>query len=169
MPTPKAGEYLPYFKRYIDLVSERSVLAALRNTQKELNTYLETLSENRGDYAYAEGKWTIRQVLQHLIDTERVFAHRALHIARGDANTLPSFEENEYADAAPAQHRSIASLRDELKALRKSTIFLFSSFDAAAAKRKGTVSGNLMSVLAIAHIIPGHTRHHLAVLLDRYK
>jgi uncharacterized damage-inducible protein DinB len=165
---PATSEYPPYFSRYIDRVPEGDMVALLRANSASLDATLGAVDEARSGYRYAEGKWSIRQILGHLLDVERVFVYRALHIARGDAAPLPGFEQDDYAAVAGSDARQLADLRDELRALRESTIRFFSSLPDGAWTRMGVVSGNEMSVRAIAHIIVGHAQHHLQVLAERY-
>jgi uncharacterized damage-inducible protein DinB len=165
---PAAAEYPPYFSRYIDRVPEGDVVALLRDNSESLDATLKALDDARSGYRYAEGRWSIRQMLGHLLDVERVFVYRALHIARGDPAPLPGFEQDDYVAAAGSDARLLSDLRDELRALRESTIRFFSTLPDGAWARMGVVSGNNISVRAIAHIIVGHTQHHLQMLAERY-
>jgi DinB superfamily len=169
MPQIPTKERTAYFAKYIDLVEERQMAPALRNTVKEMETYLRSISEDRAGHSYAPGKWTIRQMIQHIIDTERIFAYRALSFARGESQPLPGFTEDDFANEAPADDRTLDSLIKELKAVRTSTILLFKSFNASQLKRIGTASGNPLSCRAAGFIIAGHTRHHLNILKERYQ
>jgi uncharacterized damage-inducible protein DinB len=165
---PTAAEYPPYFSRYIDRVPEGDMLVLFRENSARLDATLAALDQARSGHRYAEGKWNIRQMLGHLIDTERVFVYRALHIARGDPAPLPGFEQDDYAAAAGSDARQLSDLREELHALRDSTIRFFESLPESAWARTGVVNGNNVSVRALAHIIVGHTEHHLYMLAERY-
>jgi uncharacterized damage-inducible protein DinB len=165
---PPMAEYPPYFARYIDRVPAGDIVAQLRDNAATLGATIATLDDARGAQRPEPGKWSIREMLGHLIDAERVFVYRALCIARGDSAPLSSFDQNDYAAAADSDARPLADLRDELRALRESTIRFFASLPAGAWTRIGVVGGNNLSVRAIAHIIVGHTQHHLQVLAERY-
>lgn len=165
---PDTTEYPPFYAGYVAAVPEADVVSALRDSGDEIISALAAIPESRGGYRYADGKWSIRIVLGHMIDAERIFSYRALRLARGDATPLPSFEENEYARTAGSDARTVADLVDELRAVRESTVRLFASFPAEAWTRRGVVSGREMSMRALAYITVGHARHHLTVLRDRY-
>jgi uncharacterized damage-inducible protein DinB len=165
---PPMAEYPPYFARYIDRVPAGDIVVQLRDNAATLGATIATLDDARGAQRPEPGKWSIREMLGHLIDVERVFVYRALCIARGDSAPLSSFDQNDYAAAAACDARPLADLRDELRALRESTIRFFASLPAGAWTRIGVVGGNNLSVRAIAHIIVGHTQHHLQVLAERY-
>jgi uncharacterized damage-inducible protein DinB len=165
---PPMAEYPPYFARYIDRVPAGDIVVQLRDNAATLGATIATLDDARGAQRPEPGKWSIRDMLGHLIDAERVFVYRALCIARGDSAPLSSFDQNDYAAAAGSDARPLADLRDELRALRESTIRFFASLPAGAWTRIGVVGGNNLSVRAIAHIIVGHTQHHLQVLAERY-
>ncbi|MEO6525420.1 MAG: DinB family protein [Gemmatimonadaceae bacterium] len=173
MPTslrarPHSSEYAPFFHGYISAVPEGDVVDVLRNAGRELHDAVMAIPEQRGGFRYAEGKWSIREVLGHLIDAERIFSYRALRIARGDATPLPGFEENDYVRAAGSDARTLASLGHELGVVRESTIQLFQSLPADAWVRRGVANGKEISVRAIAYIAAGHPLHHLRILRERY-
>jgi uncharacterized damage-inducible protein DinB len=165
---PPMAEYPPYFARYIDRVPAGDIVVQLRDNAATLGATIATLDDARGAQRPEPGKWSIREMLGHLIDVERVFVYRALCIARGDSAPLSSFDQNDYAAAAGSDARTLSDLRDELRALRESTIRFFASLPAGAWTRIGVVGGNNLSVRAIARIIVGHTQHHLQVLAERY-
>jgi uncharacterized damage-inducible protein DinB len=165
---PAATEYAPYFARYVDRVPAGDIIAHLRENSAILDATLAALDEARGDYRSGEGKWSIREILGHLMDVERVFVYRALCIARGDTTPLPGFDQDDYASVAGSDARRLSDLRDELRVLRESTIRFFASLPDDAWARIGVASGNSISVRAIAHIVVGHTQHHLQVLAERY-
>jgi len=143
-------------------------MPALQNQLPEIKEFLSGITEQQSVYAYAEGKWTIKEVLQHMIDTERIFAYRALCFARKEAASLPGFEENDYAANSGAKVRSWKSLAEEMVLLRDTTIRLFESFPAGAFEQSGIANQKPITVLAIGFIIPGHFTHHRNVIKERY-
>ncbi|CAN5244564.1 DinB family protein [soil metagenome] len=165
---PDPSEYAEWYAGYIARVPGGDVVASLRDGRERMKEALGALPESIGDHRYAEGKWTVRTVIGHMIDAERIFSYRALRIARGDATPLPSFDENAYAAAAEADERRVAELVAELLAVRDSTVRLFASLPEAAWTRTGTASNASVSVRAIAFITAGHSLHHLSILKDRY-
>jgi uncharacterized damage-inducible protein DinB len=168
IPRPDASEYLEYYGKYIDKVPDGDLLQTLRDQLDETLALVRGLDEAQGGHAYAPGKWSIRGVLNHLIDAERIFAYRALRISRGDATPLASFDENAYADAANADARTLADLAEEMEHVRLANLALFRSLGDQALARRGTASGGEVSVRALAWIIAGHERHHVALLHERY-
>lgn len=166
--SPSPSEYSPYFGRYISLVPEARLVAALVGQPEAYESLLGRLSPDQASYRYAPGKWSIRQVVGHVVDAERVFAYRALCIARGEMASLPSFDENAYADAAQHDTLELRALLDELSMVRKANVLLFRHMDEAAWLRAGTVNQNAISVRGLAYIIAGHAQHHLGILKERY-
>ncbi|RLD21345.1 MAG: DinB family protein [Bacteroidetes bacterium] len=167
MNKPLDTEYAPFYKSYIDLIEEGDILKTLARQADYCAIYFDTFAD-RGDHRYAEGKWTVKQLIQHIIDTERVFAYRILRISRGDETPLAGFDENTYADAAPVDHLSIADLTSEFMAVRSATYTLLNSLVPDQWTMLGTASGTEVSVRAIAYIIAGHCAHHMAILEERY-
>lgn len=165
---PAAGEYNPYYQKYVDLVPEGDLLETLQRQGGETVTLLRGIGDERSTHAYAPGKWTIREVVGHLTDAERVFTYRALTFARGDGSALPSFDENAWAAASNATHRGIDDHIDDFIAVRAATLALFRGFTPADVARAGVASGNRVTVRALAWITAGHERHHMDVLRDRY-
>ena len=165
---PEPGECAPPFFAYISLVPDGDVLASLDRQIQETTSRLEALPPAKADFAYAPGKWTIKQVVGHLVDAERIFSYRALRLARGDSTPLPGFDENAYVPAAAAERRTLSDLLAEFNAVRRSTLALFRYLPAEAPTRMGTVNGATMSVRAVAWIIAGHERHHRRILEERY-
>ena len=157
-----------YFDRYINQTDDLPLLGMLERTQEELQNYDWDKLHYLGDYVYAPGKWTVCDIVQHLIDTERILTYRALCIARGEMANLPSFEEDDYALHAQGKQRSLDDLKAELLTLRSSTLQLFRSFSDLMLLRVGTTSGKQMSTLALGFIVAGHQRHHFRVLEERY-
>lgn len=165
---PEENEYARYFDRYVSLVPEGDILTILGEQLNETLALIRSIPESAGSFRYAPDKWTIKELIGHLTDTERVFAYRALCIARGDERPLLSFDENEYMRFAPFAHCSLEDLSGEFEAVRKSTLFLFKQLDENAWQRIGTASDNKVSVRALAFITAGHERHHCNILRDRY-
>jgi hypothetical protein len=157
-----------YFDTYIHKVDDIELLDALKQSITELDKLDFDALNKKADYAYAEGKWTIKDIFQHLIDTERVMTYRALSYARNDVKQLPGFDENVYAQHANTKKRSLKSLIAEYKLVHKSSIALFKSFDKKALKRKGIMFNSEMSVLAVGFVLAGHQKHHLGVIKERY-
>lgn len=168
IPRPDASEYLAYYGKYIDKVPDGDVLQTLRTQLDETLALVRGLPEEQGGHAYAPGKWSIRGVLQHVIDAERIFAYRALRISRGDATPLASFDENAYAQSANADARTLAELADELEHVRLGNLALFRSLGDEALARRGTASDAVVSARALVWIIAGHERHHVTLLRERY-
>lgn len=165
---PQEHEYAPFYSGYIQLASEGEPLVALEKATEEISHLLPLLPEGKSDHRYAPDKWSVKQLLQHAIDTERIMAYRALAIARGESVSLPGFDENAYAEEANVSYRSLEDLRAEFLCVRKATLCLFQSFDTAALRKTGTANNSPISVLALAYIIAGHQRHHMNILKDRY-
>ena len=163
-PTNQPG----YFQRYIDQVKEAQLDAAFIQQSKEIKVILPSISEDKSMYSYATAKWTLREILQHLIDSERIFTYRAVCIARKEKAILPAFDENDYAAESNANHRSWESLTAEFVAVRKSTLFLFDSFTSAMLNSKGKAGSNTISVEELGFIIIGHFRHHQKIIEERY-
>lgn len=166
---PARGEYAPYTMRYIGLLPDDGlVLKHLAENLKATTDFILSLPEEKLSYRYAEGKWTIKEILLHLIDDERIYAYRALRFARNDKTELPGFEQDDYALNSGANRRSIKDLLKEFAAVRCATISLFEGLDRKALKRAGIASGNIMSVRAAAYHIAGHEMRHLNIIRERY-
>ncbi len=162
-------EFASYYGNYIAQVSEEFTLVEeLEISLHRFIKFVQAIPMDKFDYRYAGGKWTIKDIIQHIIDTERIFAYRALRFARNDKSELPGFEENHYVDEANGSQRSIMELLTEFSALRHSTILLYKSFKEEELFRVGTASENPMSVRAIGFIIIGHQNHHQKIFVDRY-
>lgn len=165
---PDPSEYNPYYEKYVSLVSEADIISVLELQADELRRIFGSMDEERGAYRYAEGKWTIKEVLSHLIDGERIFAYRALRISRGDETPIEGFEQDGYIENSHANERSFDDLCSELLESRSANLRMFRVIDDAGWKRMGTASGSPVSVRALAYIMAGHIRHHLAILNERY-
>ncbi len=165
---PAPGEYHKAFERYIALVPEDDALPVLARQPAHLRAAMEKLSGDRAGFRYAPDKWSIREVVGHFTDAERVFGFRALTFARGDKTALPGFEENDYAASAGHDRYALPDLVAEFEALRRSHVSMLAHLDPAAVARVGTANGSPTSVRAIAFIMAGHVRHHLGVLASKY-
>jgi uncharacterized damage-inducible protein DinB len=162
-------EYAPFYANYIAQVSdEYTLVEELEISVHRLIKFVQDLPMDKFDYRYADGKWTIKDILQHIIDAERIFAYRALRFARNDKTDLPGFEENDYADEADANNRTIIQLLTELSAVRHATLLLFKTFSDSQLLRMGTANNNAMSVRALGFVIIGHQNHHQRVFQERY-
>lgn len=168
IPRPDASEHLPYYSRYIDLVPDGDLLQTLRAQLDDTLALVRGLDEEQGGHRYAPEKWSIRDVLQHVIDTERIFAYRATRIARGDTTPIEGFDENTYAAAANADRRTLANLADEWEHVRHGNLLFLASLDDEVLARRGTANNAEVSVRALAWIMAGHERHHVALLRERY-
>lgn len=168
MPRPDLSRVAPYFERYISQVEEDDLLPAMRKQAEDFISFLKKIPENKIDYRYDEGKWTVKEVLQHIIDTERVFAYRSLCFSRKEPQPLPGFDENLYADNSAAAHRDWNELIEEFSVVRRSTDLLFSSFTEEQINSGGIASGNPNYVLGFGFIIVGHVNHHKKILQERY-
>lgn len=165
---PLAGEFNPYYAGYIAQVPDGDVVEALIGGAEIAAALLGDLDDATASRAYAPGKWTLKEVLLHCADAERIFSYRALRIARGDTTPLPSFDENAYAPMSGAGNRTIEDILDEFESVRESTVTLYSGLPSEAWTRRGTASESPVSVRAIAWITAGHLLHHLSVIQDRY-
>ncbi|MGQ2985119.1 DinB family protein [Flavobacterium sp.] len=162
-------EYAPYQEAYIKLVDPSyPLIEELEISVHNLVHFVREIPMDKYDYRYAEGKWTIKDILQHLIDSERIFAYRALRFSRNDTTALPGFDENSYAANAHGDDRSINELLTEMSALRHANIMMFKSFDKEDMLRKGTASGYTVSVRAFGFLLIGHQNHHINVFRERY-
>ena len=162
------SDYNPYYHTYITALGEVSLMDVLVNGEEEFLSLMEQIPEDRLSFFYAEGKWTLAEVLMHILDAERIFQYRALRFARYDKADLPGFDQDLFVPYSNAGVRTIPDLMAEYKAVRDSTITLFRSFDEDVLKRKGVASGSPMSVGAMGFIICGHQAHHLRIIKERY-
>ena len=168
MPKPAHGTYPSYFENYISQVKETDLKAAFKNQQDIVNHFFDSIPDEKAGLAYAPGKWTLKELLQHLTDAERIFTYRALAFARKDTASLPGFEENEYADNSMANERTWQSLVDEFKIVRKSTELLFNSFNTDMLNHSGLANNNPATVNATGFSIIGHLYHHKKIIQERY-
>ena len=165
---PASTEYAPYYDRYIARVPEGDVTATLEAQLAETLALLRTIPEERGTHRYGPDKWSIKEVVGHLADSERIFAYRALRVARGDATPLPGFDENAYVRGARFDAIPLADLAAELEAVRRATLALLRGLDDEALGRRGVANDQEITPRALAYIIAGHERHHVGILRERY-
>jgi hypothetical protein len=168
VPRPSSSEYAPFYAGYVAGVPDGDLIALLEQQAEETATLFGGIPDEKSLHRYAPGKWSIREVLGHIIDGERVFSYRALTFARGDAGPLPSFDENAWASTSNAGRRTMKSLLAEYRAVRAATVALFRSFGEEELTRSGIASKNPVTVRALAYIVAGHERHHLKILRERY-
>jgi uncharacterized damage-inducible protein DinB len=168
MQRPLENEYASFYNNYIALATGNNINDVIVNHNRTISKFYSNLPEEKADYAYAEGKWTIKDLLQHLIDAERIFVYRATRFARKDNQSLLGFEENDYAQNANAITRTLQSLKEELSALRKSTNLFLENLNDDQLAQNGAANNNLITVNAIAFIIFGHLLHHKNIIEERY-
>jgi len=169
IPKPQEGEYAPYAIMYIGLLSDDGlVLSHMESNLKLVKALILPLSEDRLTYRFAEGEWTIKEILAHIIDDERIYSYRALRFARNDTTELPGFDQDVYAANSGANQRSIGDIFEEYTAVRSATITLFYSFDEEVYTRAGVANGHRMSVRAAAYHIAGHELHHINSIKQNY-
>ncbi|WP_313090964.1 DinB family protein [Chryseobacterium flavum] len=161
-------DFQKYIQRYLDQIPTGDLLAELKRSEEKTVGIYSNLTEEQSTFAYAEGKWTLKELLLHLSDTERVFQYRMLAISRGDKNNLPGFDENEYAEKSFANERSLESLLDEYKLVRKSSRIFLETASPAALQTQGMANSNGISAETIGKLIVGHNYHHLTIIEERY-
>jgi len=162
------NEYSKYYSTYINALEDVELFEELEISLHDFIKFVQNIPMDKFDYSYAEGKWTIKEIIQHIIDTERIFAYRALRISRNDKTPLPGFEENDYAINTDAKSRSIQDLLSEFSAVRHSNILMFKSFSDEQLRRIGIASNNEVSVRALGFLILGHLKHHQKLFQERY-
>ncbi|MDT3694917.1 MAG: DinB family protein [Ignavibacterium sp.] len=165
---PVKGDYAEYYQPYIDLIKGDDIFRVLVEQNLESQNILNSFPESKGNFSYAEGKWTVKEVIGHLMDVERVFAYRTLCVARGETKPLPSMEQDDYVKNGNFNNRQLFDLIYEYRLVRESNILLFGSFDKSVLQNKGNVNGNVTTVLALIFMIAGHEKHHLNILMERY-
>lgn len=168
MPKPDLAAIPEFYHKYVRLVNETEVVEALENNTKDTLPFLKNIPEEKWNYRYADGKWSIKEMIQHCTDAERIFSYRALCIARGEKVNLPGFDENSYAAATDADRRSKEELLLEFETVRKATISLYGSFTGEQLLRTGTANNKPIGVNSIGFITVGHLMHHLNILQERY-
>jgi len=165
---PVEGEYVPYYGRYVALVADGDIIAALGAQLEETLALLSGIPESRAGFRYAPGKWSMKELVGHMIDSERIFAYRALRFARNDRTPLPGYEQDDYIRNASFDNTSLADLAAEFESVRRSTLYLFKHLDREAWTRRGLANDSEASVRALAYIIAGHELHHREILRTRY-
>jgi hypothetical protein len=168
MNRPEKTEYNEYYETYVSLVEDADIVKVLENQQFELLEIFKEIAEEKSLHAYAEGKWTIKELLGHLSDGERIFGYRALRISRADLTPMEGFEQDGYIENSNFNATKLSELIDEFLYLRKANVLFFQNLTGEAWTRTGTASDSPVSVRAIAFIMAGHVRHHLRILKERY-
>ncbi len=165
---PQPDEFGEFYEDYINLVDELNVIQSLIQQGQRVYTFIRQLSADKAKHRYADDKWSVKEIIGHLVDTERIMAYRALCISRGEQTALPGYDHEAYVEQGNFDQRSLQNLSVEYDALRNANISMFSSFTKDQMLRKGTANGVTISVRALAFIIAGHEKHHLTVLKDKY-
>ena len=165
---PEPGEYAPYYERYISLVHGSDILASLEEQRKETLLLLCGRDEAEGDFRYAPDKWSVKELVGHVCDTERIMAYRALRIARGDRTPIEGFEQDDYVRNGPFARVPLEELVEDYIAVRRATLTVFRNLDEVAWERRGIANNNEVSVRALAYIIAGHEKHHRRILEEKY-
>ncbi len=168
MNRPETPEFDPYYSTYISLVEGNNVLPVLEAHGSEMRSQFSGVPEEKGTFAYAPGKWTVKEVLSHLIDGERIFAYRILRISRGDVTPIEGFEQDGYIENSNANNRPFAELIEEFDLQRRSNLLLLNNLSDEASRRMGTASGLPVSARALTYIMAGHVTHHMRILNERY-
>lgn len=168
MNRPETNEFDPYYNTYVSLIEGNDVLPILDAQPAELSAIFSNVPEEKGTFSCADGKWTIKELLSHLIDGERMFAYRMLRISRGDETPIEGFEQDGYIENSNANNRSFADLLEEFDLQRRSNMLLINNLSDEASKRMGTASEKAVSVRALVYIMAGHVRHHIRILNERY-
>jgi hypothetical protein len=165
---PEAGEYAPYYDRYISLVTGDDIVSILDRQLPQTLSFLSNLSEEQAGFRYAPDKWSVKQVIGHMIDTERIMSYRALRIGRNDKTAIEGFEQDDYVRFGPFGHVRLADLLEEFGHVRHATVCLFRAFEPEAWLRRGLANQNEISVRALAYVIAGHELHHRRILREKY-
>jgi hypothetical protein len=168
MQKPESTEFAPYYNNYISLVADDNIVEVLGSQPAELDALFSGIPEEKGQFAYAEGKWTIKELLSHLIDGERMFAYRVLRISRGDETPIEGFEQDGYIENSNANNRSFEELLTEFSLLRTANVLLINNISDDASRRMGRASDNPVSTRALVYIMAGHIKHHINILNQRY-
>ncbi len=161
-------EYNSYYKSYIDKSTDFNIVEGLKLNLDAIVSFYSNIPQEKHDYSYAKGKWTVKDILLHIIDTERIFTYRALRIARQDKTPLAGFEQDEYVVSGQSSSRSLDNILEEYKAVRQASIALYQSFDSNTIEQIGEASGFPISVRAIGYILTGHENHHNQIIIERY-
>ncbi|MEJ6793215.1 MAG: DinB family protein [Lacinutrix sp.] len=162
------GEFLPYFQTYIDRIGELILVDGLEDGLKNVISFFKSIPEDKLEYSYEANKWTVKEIISHLIDSERVFAYRAMRFARKDKTAVAGFDENDYAKESYANTRTLEDLLEEYTLVRQSTIALYNTFGADASRSVGVAGSGEVSVRALGFLIAGHEKHHCEIIKERY-
>lgn len=165
---PAQDEYDLYYERYISLVATDDIVATLQKQAQETQDLLSPLSEQQANFCYAPGKWSVKEILGHISDTERILSYRALRISRGDKTPIEGFDQDDYVPNAKFDRRTMGDLLAEFSVVRNATVHLFRHWDAEAGKRVGTANQKQITARALAYIIAGHELHHRRILREKY-
>jgi uncharacterized damage-inducible protein DinB len=168
MKRPDKTEYAAYYETYVSLVNEIDIFSTMKTQNDEIHAIFSQMSDEQGLYAYAEDKWTIKELLGHLIDSEQIFAYRALRIGRGDATPLPGFDQDPYVENGNFNEAKLADLLSEFSFLRQANVIMFNNFKFSNWDNAGIASENKVTTRAIAYIMVGHIRHHINILKEKY-
>ncbi|MFA3782191.1 DinB family protein [Melioribacteraceae bacterium 4301-Me] len=168
MTKPDKSEYAPYYEMYFNEVPDGDILKTFEEQIEEIKSFFMGIDINKLNYRYAEGKWSIKEILGHLIDTERIYAMRALCFSRNETQSLPGFDENKYVMNANFSEQSLTSLLGQFELGRKNSLEMFKSFSEEMWLRKGIANKNIMSVRAVPLILVGHAAHHMRIIKERY-
>ncbi len=165
---PQPDEYAPYYQKYISLVPEADILATLDDQRRQMMLLLSGRTDDDGEFRYAPGKWSAKEVIGHVCDTERIFAYRALRISRGDQTPIEGFEQDDYVRNGPFATHPLSDVIEDYIAVRRASLTLFRNLDEAAWSRRGTASQKQVTVRALAYMIAGHELHHRRILEEKY-
>lgn len=165
---PQAGEYPDYYETYMSQLPEGDVLMLLEKHASDLKQLINGIDDKIAEGAYAEGKWTIKELLQHMLDSERIFAYRALCISRGEEASLPGYDENRYAANSMANTRLLGDMMEEFELVRRANMIMFRSFTSEILNTYGVANGNRVSLRGIIHVLAAHELHHMNILQERY-
>lgn len=165
---PNKGDYPEYAQKYIDLIEGDDIIWILHQTSKEMSDVINSFPQSKGDYSYAEEKWTVKQVIGHLSDTDRIFAYRALAIARGESQPLPSFDQDLYVERGNFNSKNLAEISYEYRLTRESNLLLYRSFDKSVYQNRGIAAGSEVTLLGILFMVAGHQKHHINTLKEKY-
>lgn len=165
---PAKTDYAEYYQKYIDLIESEDIIQVLSSLNEEASDIFNSFPQSKGDYAYAKDKWTVKEVVGHMMDTDRIFAYRAMAIARGEKQPLPSFDQDEYVRNGKFNLRELSDLTYEYRLLRESNLLLFKGLNHSVYSKRGIAAGNEVTVLALMWMIAGHQKHHLKILKEKY-
>jgi len=168
MTRPYLSDFPTFYQGYVDTVDSDNILETLRQQRDKTTSFFKSVSDEKANYAYAEGKWTVKEVLGHMVDSERVFVFRALSFARGEEQSLPGFDENTYVPAGKFGDRTLQSLIDEYTSVREATLTFFNNLRDEDWAKTGIANNGNFTVNSLAYIIAGHNEHHLKILAERY-